>query len=173
MNFRESHQVNSVQIRSYFWFVFSCIRTEYGREITLYLDIFQVVSEKQNSFRPIVHFLFYCFLLTHFKPLIPFYTPWKHKPEQEVFCWGYRKRIAAWNEIICRKICRIMENIKIKGEINIKLVKIAAEHTAQKMKFSIKYFFSRCDQIRSFLRIWSNLLNKSLMENFIFCAVVK
>ena len=43
--------------------------------------------------------------------------------------------------------------------------------TAQKMKFSIKDFFSKCDQIRSFLRIWSHLLKKSLMENFIFCAV--
>ena len=43
--------------------------------------------------------------------------------------------------------------------------------TAQKMKFSIKNYFSKCDQIRSFLRIWSHLLKKSLMENFIFCAV--
>ena len=34
-------------------------------------------------------------------------------------------------------------------------------------------FFSKCDQIRSFLRIWSNLLKKSLMENFIFCAMFK
>ena len=40
------------------------------------------------------------------------------------------------------------------------------------MKFSIKDIFSKCDQIRSFLRIWSYLLNKSLMENFIFCAVL-
>ena len=39
--------------------------------------------------------------------------------------------------------------------------------TAQKMKFSIKYFLSKCDQIC----IWSHLLKKSLMENFIFCAV--
>ena len=39
---------------------------------------------------------------------------------------------------------------------------------AQKMKFSIKSFFSRSDQIRSFLRIWSYLLKKSLMENLIF-----
>ena len=39
-----------------------------------------------------------------------------------------------------------------------------------KMKFSIKDFFGN-DQIRSFLRIWSQLLKKSLMENFIFCAV--
>ena len=41
------------------------------------------------------------------------------------------------------------------------------------MKFSIKDFFSKCDQIRSFLRIWSHLLNKSLMENFIFCALLE
>ena len=44
--------------------------------------------------------------------------------------------------------------------------------TAQKMKFSIKDFFRKRDQIRSFLRIWSHLLKKSLMENFIFCAVL-
>ena len=43
--------------------------------------------------------------------------------------------------------------------------------TAQKMELSIKDFFSKCDQIRNFLRIWSNLLKKSLMENSIFCAV--
>ena len=36
------------------------------------------------------------------------------------------------------------------------------------MKFSIKDFCSKCDQIRSFLGIWSHLLEKSLMENFIF-----
>ena len=41
-------------------------------------------------------------------------------------------------------------------------------NTAQKMKFSIKDFFSKYDQIRSLLQIWSHLLKKSLMENFIF-----
>ena len=40
------------------------------------------------------------------------------------------------------------------------------------MKFSIKDFFSKCDQICSFLRIWSHLLKETLMENFTFCAVV-
>ena len=39
------------------------------------------------------------------------------------------------------------------------------------MKFSIKDFFSKCDQIGSLLRIWSPLLKKSLIENFIFWAV--
>ena len=43
--------------------------------------------------------------------------------------------------------------------------------TAQKMKFSIKDLFSKCDQIRRKLRVWSHLLKKSLIENFIFCAV--
>ena len=43
--------------------------------------------------------------------------------------------------------------------------------TAQKMKFSIKNFFSKCDQIRRKLQIWSHLLKKSLMENLFFCGV--
>ena len=42
------------------------------------------------------------------------------------------------------------------------------------MNFSIKDFFSKGDQIRRKLhrklRIWSHLLKKSFMENFIFCA---
>ena len=43
--------------------------------------------------------------------------------------------------------------------------------TVQKMKFCIKDFFSKCDQIRRELWIWSHLLKKSLMENFIVCAM--
>ena len=43
-------------------------------------------------------------------------------------------------------------------------------YTAQKMKLSIKDFFSKCDQICRKLWIWSHLLKKSLMESFIFCA---
>ena len=42
---------------------------------------------------------------------------------------------------------------------------IRSSNTARKTKFSIKDFFS------NFLRIWSHLLKKSLMENFIFRAV--
>ena len=44
--------------------------------------------------------------------------------------------------------------------------------TAQKMKFSMTDFFSKCDQIRSFLRIWSHLLKKLVMENFIFYTLL-
>ena len=43
--------------------------------------------------------------------------------------------------------------------------------TEQKLKFSIKDFFNKLDKIRRELLIWSHLLKKSLMENFIFCAV--
>ena len=43
--------------------------------------------------------------------------------------------------------------------------------TAQKKKFSIKDFFSKYDHLGNVRRIWSHLLKKSLMENFIFCAV--
>ena len=39
------------------------------------------------------------------------------------------------------------------------------------MKFFIKDFFSRCDQIRRKLPIWSHLHEQSLMKNFIFCAL--
>ena len=46
-------------------------------------------------------------------------------------------------------------------------------YTTQKNKFSTKDFFSKCDQIRCFLRIWSHLLKKSLMENFIFGVVIE
>ena len=66
------------------------------------------------------------------------------------------------------------------GTFTIRFIAALVYVTAQKMKFSIKDFFSKCDQIRGKLRIWSNLLKKSLMENFInskslsaiFCACV-
>ena len=37
--------------------------------------------------------------------------------------------------------------------------------------FYIRDLFGKCDQIFRKLRIWSYLLKKFLMENFIFCAV--
>ena len=44
-------------------------------------------------------------------------------------------------------------------------------YIAHKMKFFINDFFSKCDQICSFLRIWSHLLKKSLIENLFLCSV--
>ena len=58
------------------------------------------------------------------------------------------------------------------SEVPVTLMfRVVPDTTAQKMKFFIKDFFSKCDQIRRFLWIWSHLLKRSLMENFIFCAV--
>ena len=53
----------------------------------------------------------------------------------------------------------------------VKAGSIPENFTAQKMKFFIKDFFSKYDKIRSLLRIWSHLLKKSFIVNFIFCAV--
>ena len=62
------------------------------------------------------------------------------------------------------KIKLLLTNIQIS-----KLRKVFANnYAAQKLKFSIKDFFSKCDQISGKPRIWSLLLKKSLMENFIF-----
>ena len=45
--------------------------------------------------------------------------------------------------------------------------------TAQKMKFAINDFSSKCNQIRRNLWIWSHLMKKLLMENFwkFLCSV--
>ena len=60
--------------------------------------------------------------------------------------------LAQWELIVCKALL---------------IIWLESKHiiTAQKMKFPIKDFFSKRDQI------WSHLLKKSLMENFIFCAV--
>ena len=58
--------------------------------------------------------------------------------------------------------------------LTIYLIVSAISRTAQdstthtKIKFPIKDFFSKYGQIRWKLWIWSHLLNKSLMESFIF-----
>ena len=54
---------------------------------------------------------------------------------------------------------------------------IKEDITAQKIKFSIEDFLSKCDQIRRKLRIWSYLPKKSLMVTtqktafFVLCIV--
>ena len=66
-----------------------------------------------------------------------------------------------------------MNNIHVvkKATLTVGKKPLTLVHIAQKVKFSIKYLFSNCDQIRSFLRIWSQLLKKSLMGSYIFCAM--
>ena len=89
-------------------------------------------------------------------------------------CWYYHiwYQIIPWwtSTALIRKISKSKHYStgKLPNEI---LPLESTDTTAQKLKFSIKNFFSECDQIRRNLRIWAHLLKKSLMENFIFCAV--
>ena len=61
-------------------------------------------------------------------------------------------------------------NMDVYWILHILLFETILISTTQKKKFTIKDFFSNCDQNRSFQRVWSHLLKKSLIENFIFCA---
>ena len=65
----------------------------------------------------------------------------------------------------------LVESLPRRNLLSWKRSSFDCNNTAQKMKFSVKDFLSKCDQIRSLLRIWSHLLMKSLMKNFIFCAL--
>ena len=56
-------------------------------------------------------------------------------------------------------------------EIQKYLIFLCFTNTSQKMKFSIKDFSSKREQIHGFQRIWLRLLEKLLMENFNFYAV--
>ena len=56
-------------------------------------------------------------------------------------------------------VCILDRNVVKSKSMTSLWIHIFTHVTSQKMKFSIKDFFSQCDQIRSFL------------ENFIFCAV--
>ena len=53
---------------------------------------------------------------------------------------------------------------------NVIVIKIEShkQFTLHKNEVFIKDFFSKCDQIGSFLRIWSYLLKEFLTENYIF-----
>ena len=71
-------------------------------------------------------------------------------------------------------ILLLLYNLVIKllfGEGDFFLVLENLNITAQKM-FSMKDFFSKCDEIRSFFRIWSHLLKKSLMVTSFFAQCI-
>ena len=82
-----------------------------------------------------------------------------------VFCSYVNQKWTSFSHIIG------YNGLEIRTSISFDYVDITRAKTAQKMKFFIKYFFSKCDQIPRKLWIWSHLLKKSLMETFIFCAV--
>ena len=83
--------------------------------------------------------------------------------------WSQIKRKLRGTRIL---VCTSFDQLLIILRIFYQFPQLTLTLTTQKMKFSIKYFFSKCDPISSFLRIWSHLLKKSSMEKFIFCAVL-
>ena len=70
---------------------------------------------------------------------------------------GFKKMGASYSHLLVKYCLRDLQTF--------------GNNTAQRMKLFIKDFFSKCDQICSFLQIWSHLLKKALVEDFIFCAV--
>ena len=44
-------------------------------------------------------------------------------------------------------------------------------NTAEKIKFSVKDFFGKCELIHSLRQTCSHVLKKSLTNDFIFCSV--
>ena len=91
-----------------------------------------------------------------------------------------KKKISLSTVEIFKKIYFIPHFCKVLQWVRCAIFQINTEfpapystpYTAQKINFSLKDFFSKCDQIRCKLVNWSHSLKKSLMENFIFCAVI-
>ena len=73
--------------------------------------------------------------------------------------WSNLKKIKAHN--------RVGGSLTVLTCVVVRYVNLM-DCTTQEIKFSINGFFSKRDQISSLLRIWSHLLKKPLMENFIF-----
>ena len=64
-----------------------------------------------------------------------------------------------------------MHNVKKMIEHTLKILWCTHWDQSLHKKFFFEDFLSKCDKIHSFSRIWSYLLKKLLMENFIFCTV--
>ena len=80
-----------------------------------------------------------------------------------------------WRNILTFKISKLRkshETVMTFYPRSNQIIKNKNMHFTKEMEFSIKDFFSKCDQIGRKLLIWSHLLKKSLMKNFIFCAVM-
>ena len=89
-----NHCVKSVEIRSYFWSVLSCIQSGiYEPEITPYLDPFHSVEIASNILRIMANFInpYYATDLVWY-PLKTSENLWF----SDVFR-GYQKRLVAWN----------------------------------------------------------------------------
>ena len=83
-------------------------------------------------------------------------------------CAWYERAYTNFHQIMKKKINTALKCCKSRLSYHSVYKNDSRVDTAKKMKFSIKDFVSKCDQIRSFLRIWSHLLKKFLMKNCFF-----
>ena len=82
------------------------------------------------------------------------------KKEQENYLLGYLLRSRnTWNYSFHR--IALAKTVQNNQQYRTWFPFLFMEHRTAN-KFSIKDFFSKCEQIRSFLQIWSNLLKKSV-----------
>ena len=91
-----------------------------------------------------------------------------------------------WDRKIITAFIRSISSTKIGQPVHMMNVKFSKDKyisrwvdqenlvyvTGQKIKFSVKDFFIKCDQIHKKPLIWSHLLKKSLIDNFIFLCIV-
>ena len=142
--FQGQHCAKSIQIRRFFWSVFSRIRTEYGEKK---LRIWILFSQCK-----LCHCQVFARLMVDGPGLV--FTSSLARLENILF----KTHISSFfnRNLVIRCLTRDTTVDSI---------------TEQKLMFSIKDFFSKSDQIRSSLQTWLHLLKKSLMENFIFCVV--
>ena len=85
---------------------------------------------------------------------------------------GRKSREFSFYKIFYSRVKLVKTPLKAVVLFSLKtMLKIYLNRSSHCTRIYTKDFFSKCDQIRSFLWIWSHLLKKSLMKNFIFCAV--
>ena len=79
------HCVKSVQIRSFFWFVFSCIYSKYRKVHTGKISVYGHFSGSA--------------LLTHFSPVSHFYTPWKRQQNKGFLTFSGGMELWHWTKM--------------------------------------------------------------------------
>ena len=77
---------------------------------------------------------------------------------------GYRNGRGLHNNYEPCRFCVFLINFRYIHHIRLFFLLLTLYDT--KMKFSVKDLFSKCDQIRRKLRIWSHLLKKCFIEKF-------
>ena len=95
-------------------------------------------------------------------------------------CFTYKLPNVATNSILLlflhvqKKVIKVLKSLKGHGSFEFLAFItwawpanfIVPDYYPQKLMFSAKGFFSKCDQIRRILQIWSHLPKKSLLKNF-------